>query len=232
MHPEDSLKDSAGLPGGLEELEPEKISLAGGNDHQGRRSAGGYPFRGAIGESLVFPDRDLVLQPVDEQPARLESLAPVDRRYRDDHGEITDHQIADPMDCRHRDHRDSGSHLASDLFQLGECARMRRVRETINAAAAVVVADSTSKKGGASSSRISDGGQAFVRRQRRIADVEQESNRRKYGHARTLCQRAGTECAQGEFLLSVRCIRLTHSRADYRSHHEWAVSFWIRRRLG
>src|ERR1700742_5371370 len=61
------------------------------------------PFAGTVPEPLVLPDGHGRLQLVDQHPAGLEGVPAVDAGHGDDHGQVADGQVADPVDRGHPD---------------------------------------------------------------------------------------------------------------------------------
>src|SRR6201999_4660404 len=80
----------------------EMYSVSVRRDMTGRLRAAD-PFAGTVPEPLVLPDGHGRLQLVDQHPAGLEGVPAVDAGHGDDHGQVADGQVADPVDRGHPD---------------------------------------------------------------------------------------------------------------------------------
>src|SRR5579884_4520591 len=76
------------------------------------------PGVGAVPELLALPDRHLLLQGVDQGPARGERLGPVRGGRRDDHGKVADLQLPDAVHCSQGGAGVVGGDFARDLEEL------------------------------------------------------------------------------------------------------------------
>ncbi len=94
-----------------------------------------HPLAHTVGEHLVFPDRDLGLEGVDEVAARRERLVAVRRGRRRDDGEVADREGPGPVDGGHPDARRCGPPPSSQTR--ASCvggARVGRVVEPVHTA--------------------------------------------------------------------------------------------------
>src|SRR5208337_1399700 len=75
------------------------------------------PFVAAVGPGLAFPDRRDLLQSVDEPAAGFKSLVAVGTAHGDDHADLAQVEVADPMDDGDLDDWPA---LACFLLELGQ----------------------------------------------------------------------------------------------------------------
>src|SRR3954447_9580882 len=111
-----------------------------------------YPLIRAVGEGLVLPDRDRVLQVVDEVPCGVERLTAMTCGRSDDDGEVADLEVTDPVYGSDRRHRVPFDDRLDDLAQPVERRGVSGVLEGRDRPSVVVVAD------GADEERHSPGG--------------------------------------------------------------------------
>ena len=121
----------------------------------------------------MLPHRNIGLELVDQAPARLERLGAVRRRRRDDDGEVTHDEVADPVHARKCHDVALVGDALGDVAQPGERSRVRRVTERRDALALVVVADRPDEHADAAGRRVGHRGVHLVKAQRRVTDVEQ-----------------------------------------------------------
>jgi hypothetical protein len=128
----------------------------------------------------MLPDRHALLQLVDQLPSGGERVAAMTACHGDDHRQITDSQLPDPVNRGERDHVVRLDHLLGDLAQGGVDARVRRVVESRHVSAVIVVADRADEQGDATGMRIAHDPEHLVDRELRITHLEQPDG---VGHA-------------------------------------------------
>src|SRR6516164_1851712 len=117
-----------------------------------------HPFAGPVAEPLALPDGHLVLEPVDQGPARLERLPAVRAGHGDHDGEVPDFQFPRAVHRGQRVHLEVGGDLFGYPAQFRGRRRVRAVGQTGHTAAVVGVADCTGEQGDAARGGITDGG--------------------------------------------------------------------------
>src|SRR5690349_13352009 len=131
------------------------------------------PLAATVDEVLVFPNRDLGLEVVDQPPARGEGDVPVRRRHRDDHGGVTDLQVPGPVDGGQRGHGGVVTDTLRNLPQVLQRVGMRLVGQLVDRLLVVVVAHSADEDRGSTRRRVSNSSQHLVARQRALPYVQQ-----------------------------------------------------------
>ncbi len=121
----------------------------------------------------MLPDRDLVLQVVDQHPAGLEGLAAVRAGHGHDHREIADGQVADPVDRGQGTDRVLGHHAFGDAAHLGLGRRVAGVAERVDVRPAVVVAHRADEERRSARRVVADGREDLVDRERGLTDLEE-----------------------------------------------------------
>src|SRR4051812_1984102 len=134
--------------------------------------AGADPLRVAVGERLVLPDRHLALEIVDQPPAGLEGLAPVGGGRRDHDRDLTQAEVADPVDRRQGGHGEVGRHLLRPLPQALLGGGMGRVRQERHRPAAVLLPHRPDEDRRASRGVVADGAEHLVHGQRRVTNSQ------------------------------------------------------------
>src|SRR5690606_25324535 len=135
--------------------------------------AGAYPLGRPVGELLMFPDRHLGLEVVD-QPARgLERLLAVRAGGGHDHRSVAERQVADPVDGGERGHGEVGGHLLGHGAQLALGGGVGGVGQLRHRLALVVVTHGAHEHGGAAGGMIAHRGHDLVDRQRGVTKSEQ-----------------------------------------------------------
>ena len=124
----------------------------------------------------MLPDRHRGLQLVDQRAAGVEGLGPVRARHGDDHGQIADLQVSDPVHRGDRRDTELGRDMLGDPAQLGLGGGMRAVGKGADLLVVVFVPDRAGKDDDAAGRGVGHGGADLVDRQRGLPYPDQPNN--------------------------------------------------------
>lgn len=131
-----------------------------------------HPLLGAIGEVLVFPDRHLLLEPVDQGARGVIRRAAVRRGGRQTDGDVTDREGSDAVYDREV-RVVLGGHLGGDLGEFFDGAGVRGICQALHLLAAIEIAYDAQEDVDAAGAVVADRGDHLLHLQGLFSDVNQ-----------------------------------------------------------